>query len=184
VVSGPSGAGKSSVVAGLARRLSFHFSVSMTTRPPRPGEREGIDYFFVDPERFEVALARGDLVEWAEYAGHRYGTPRAEVDWWVSRGDDVLLDIEILGAEQVRRAYPGAVMVFIEPPDAGMLERRLRERGDTSEQQIQDRLAVAKWQRERARSLFDHFVVNDDLDRAVEEVTGILAAPYRRPTIT
>ncbi len=184
MVSGPSGAGKSSVVAGLARRLPFHFSVSMTTRPPRPGERDGIDYHFVDRGSFNRAVAAGDLVEWAEYAGHRYGTPRSEVERWISRGEDVLLDIEILGAAQVREVYPEAVMVFIEPPDAETLERRLRSRGDTSDREIADRLAVARWQTEQARGLFDHFVVNDELDRAVAEVTGILAPPHRRPITT
>lgn len=184
MVSGPSGAGKSSVVAGLAARLPFHFGVSMTTRPARPGELDGIDYFFVDRDRFDAAIAGGELVEWAEYAGHRYGTPRTEVDRRISAGEDVLLDIEINGAAQVRDAYPEALMVFIEPPDFESLERRLRARGDTSEADIAERLAVARWQARRARELFDHFVVNDELDRAVDEVAGILAPPHRRSTTT
>jgi guanylate kinase len=156
----------------------------MTTRPARPGEEDGVDYHFVELQRFDAAVDGGELIEWAEYAGHRYGTPRSEVEHWVSRGKDVLLDIEILGAAQVRRAYPEAIMVFIQPPDPETLERRLRLRGDTSETEIAERLAVARWQTEQAQELFDHFVVNDDLDQAVDEVTGILAPPHRRSTTT
>jgi guanylate kinase len=143
-----------------------------------------VDYHFVDEVRFDEALGGGELIEWAEYAGHRYGTPRSEVERWVSQGEDVLLDIEILGAAQVRRAYPEAVMVFIEPPDAETLERRLRRRGDTSDEEIGERLAVARWQVAQAQTLFDHFVVNDELDRAVDEVTGILAPPHWRSDTT
>ena len=122
VVSGPSGVGKSSVVEGLAERLGFHFSVSMTTRGRRPGERDGVDYHFVDRERFEAAVAAGDLAEWARYSGHLYGTPRAEIGPHLDAGEDVLLDIELIGARQVRRAYPEALMVFILPPSLEVLE--------------------------------------------------------------
>ena len=182
MVSGPSGVGKSSVVAEVAARLPFHFSVSMTTRPARSGEHDGVDYHFVTAQEFERAVAAGELVEWAEYAGHRYGTPRAEVERSLAGGEDVLLDIEILGAQQVRAAYPDALMVFIEPPDLATLEQRLRRRGDTDDEAIRRRLSVVAWQQERARSLFDHFVVNDDLDRAVAEVVGILSPPQGSPT--
>lgn len=178
-MSGPSGAGKSTVVAGVAARLPFHFSVSMTTRPARVGERDGVDYHFVDDDAFDEAVTSGELVEWAEYAGHRYGTPRSEVERYRDAGEDVLLDIEILGAEQVRAAYPDAVMVFIQPPTPAALEARLLARGDTSGDEIGERLAVAVWQLERARTLFDHFVVNDEIERAVAEVVGILSPPHR-----
>jgi guanylate kinase len=177
VVSGPSGAGKSSVVAGLAERLPFHFSVSMTTRPPRPGEEDGADYFFVSRTGFLAARDAGELLEWAEYSGHLYGTPRREVDRHLAAGEDVLLDIELLGASQVKAAYPEALLVFIAPPSLEVLETRLRGRGDTDEEQVARRLAVARGQIEEARASFDHIVVNDRLERAIAEVAGILSAP-------
>lgn len=177
MVSGPSGAGKTSVVEGLSRRLPFDFSVSMTTRPPRPDEVEGVDYVFVGSDEFAGAVAAGELVEWAEYSGHLYGTRRDAIEGPLAEGRDVLLDIEIHGAEQVRRAFPEAVMIYILPPGLDVLEARLRGRGDTSGQDVEERLAVAAWQIERAGGLFDHFVVNDDLDAAIDEVAGILSAP-------
>jgi guanylate kinase len=164
-------------VAGLAGRMPFHFSVSMTTRPPRPGEADGADYLFVDRERFVEARDRGELIEWAEYSGHLYGTPRAQVEGHLEAGEDVLLDIEVLGAGQVKAAYPEAVLVFVEPPSLEVLEGRLRGRGDTGGEQVARRLGVARWQLQRARGLFDYFVVNDDLARAIDEVAGILASP-------
>jgi len=177
VVSGPSGVGKTSVVAGLAERMPFHFSVSMTTRPARPGEIDGVAYHFVSREEFAAARERGELIEWAEYSGHLYGTPRGPVEAALAAGQDVLADIELLGAEQVKKAFPEALMVFVEPPSLEVLEARLRGRGDTDESQIARRLAAARWQMKRARGLFDHFVVNDQLERAIDEVAGILAAP-------
>ena len=177
MVSGPSGAGKSSVVAGLAERLPFHFSVSMTTRPPRPGEVEGVDYFFVDGDRFRAARDAGELLEWAEYSGHLYGTPRAQVEGPLAAGEDLLLDIELLGAEQVKAAYPEALLVFIAPPSLEALAARLRGRGDTGDEQVARRLAVAGKQIAQARAWFDHIVVNDDLQQAIDEVAGILMSP-------
>jgi guanylate kinase len=177
VVSGPSGVGKTSVVAGLAERMPFHFSVSMTTRPARPGEIDGVAYHFVAPEEFVAARERGELIEWAEYSGHLYGTPRAPVAAALAAGEDVLLDIELLGAEQVKAAINEALLVFVEPPSLEVLEARLRGRGDTDEAQIAHRLAAARWQMERARSLFDYFVVNDLLERAIDQVAGILTPP-------
>jgi guanylate kinase len=155
--------------------MTFHFSVSMTTRPRRPTEVDGVDYHFVDTRQFEAAIARGDLAEWAVYSGHHYGTLRSEVDGHLEAGRDVLLDIEILGARQVREAYPDAVMIYILPPSMEELERRLRSRGDTDEDAMSKRLGVAAAQISEARELFDYFVVNDDLLPAIEEVTGILA---------
>jgi guanylate kinase len=167
--------GKSSVVAGLADRLPFHFSVSMTTRPARPGEKDGVAYHFVDRERFESAIESRELAEWAEYSGHLYGTPRRAVEEHLAAGEDVVLDIELLGAEQVRSAFPEAMLVFIEPPSMEVVEARLRGRGDTTDEEVASRLSVARWQMERARKLFDHFVINDDLERAVDELAGILS---------
>lgn len=173
-MSGPSGAGKSTVVEGLAKLLPFHFSVSMTTRSARPGEEEGVDYRFVDRERFQEAVAAGELVEWAEYGGKLYGTPKEEVTGPRRRGQDVLLDIELVGARNVKAAYPEAIMIFIAPPDLAELERRLRSRGDTSDADIVRRLEVARQQMAEAPGLFEHLVVNDELDAAVRQVAGIL----------
>ena len=175
-MSGPSGAGKSSVVAGLTERLPFSFSVSMTTRPARPGEEDGVDYHFVSDEEFVAARDRGELAEWAEYGGHLYGTPAAPLEAARSRGTDVLLDIEIVGAGLVKERFSDAIMIWIEAPDPEELERRLRGRGDTSEADVERRLALAREHTRMARDLFDHFVVNDELDVAIDAVTDILAA--------
>lgn len=180
-MSGPSGAGKSTVVEGLAAIMPFHFSVSMTTRPPRPGEVNGVDYRFVDGERFEEAVAAGELIEWAEYGGNRYGTPVTEVEGPRRGGRDVLLDIEMVGARNVKRAFPDAIMIFIAPPGLEALEQRLRRRGDTSEADIARRVAVARDQIAEAQTLFEHHVVNDDLKTAVRRVAGILGVvPHPR----
>ncbi len=174
-MSGPSGVGKSTVVDGLAQRRPFSFSVSMTTRAPRPDEVEGVDYRFVDDDEFARAVAAGELVEWAEYGGHMYGTPADQLDRELAAGNDVLLDIEIVGSRIVRERFPDALMIFIVPPDMQELARRLRSRGDTSEADVSARLAVANEQIEASRELFDHVVVNDGLDAAIDQMTDILA---------
>lgn len=161
-------------MARLLERVPFHFSVSVTTRRPRPGEHDGVDYFFVGLEEFERMIAAGELLEWAEYSGRRYGTPRGPVVRLLERGEHVLLDIENLGAMQVKRSYPNAVTVFLAPPSRAELERRLRSRGDTDEEDIQTRLEVAGWQEDTARQEFDHVVVNDDLERVVDEIVRII----------
>jgi len=135
-----------------------------------------VDYTFVDEQTFTEAIAGGRFAEWARYSGHLYGTPRAEIDRHLAAGEDVLLDIELVGARQVAEAYPEAVMIFILPPSPAELERRLRGRRDTDEQAVAARLAVAEAQIEEAAELFDYFVVNDDLDRAIETVGGILSS--------
>ena len=174
VVSGPSGVGKSSVVEGLAERLPFAFSVSMTTRAPRPDEVEGVHYRFVGRAEFAAAVAAGDLVEWAEYGGNLYGTPADRLEIELASGNDVLLDIEIAGSRIIRDRFPDALMIFIVPPDREELARRLRSRGDTSESEVISRLAVADEQTAAAQEFFDHFVANDDLGVAIDEVADIL----------
>ncbi len=176
VVSGPSGVGKSSVVAALAQRMPFHFSVSWTTRNRRPGEVDGVDYVFVSRGAFEEGIAAGNFLEWAEYSGHLYGTPRAAVLAHLDKGEHVLLDIENDGAGQVKRSYPQARLVFILPPSRDELERRLRSRGDTSDTDIARRLAVADTQIAEAEQNFDHLVVNRDIDTVADEIVSILAA--------
>lgn len=179
VISGPSGVGKSTVVHRLRDRLSFHFSVSVTTRKARPGEQGGVDYHFVGEDRFNELAKSGELLEWAEYSGRRYGTPRAEVVAQLERGANVLLDIENRGALQVKAAYPDSLILFLAPPSIGALEERLRNRGDTPSEQVQTRLAVAQLQLEEALETYDAVVVNDDVDRAVDEIMRILAAHER-----
>ena len=175
VVSGPSGVGKSSVVDVVLERSGATFSVSATTRAPRPGETDGEDYFFVTDARFDELVAADELLEWADYGGYRYGTPGVPVLEHIAAGKDVLLDIENVGAHQARAAYPDAVLLFILPPSLEELERRLRERGDTSEEDVERRLAVASEQIEDAKATFDHLVVNDDLQTAIYQVLSILA---------
>lgn len=180
VISGPSGAGKSSVVAGLRQRRPLYFSVSATTREARPGETHGVHYWFLQPEEFETLLETGDLLEWAEYNGRQYGTLRKPVLDHLAAGEDVLLEIEVQGARQVRARHPEAVMFFIIPPGLEELEGRLRRRGDTSETDIRRRLDIACREMEEAEILFDHVVVNDVLERAIEEVDRLMGDGWKR----
>jgi guanylate kinase len=174
VIAGPSGVGKGTIVRRLVQRLPrLRVSVSATTRPPRPAERDGVDYRFVSDEEFSRLIADGELLEWAEVFGHRYGTPAAPVREALSRGEDVVLEIDVQGAFQVRERDPRAVLVLIEPPSMAELERRLRERGTEDEARLAERLATAE--RELAeRAAFDHVVVNDELDRAVDRLVAII----------
>jgi len=176
VVSGPSGVGKSTVIHALTERMDFHFSVSWTTRTMRPGEHDGVDYVFVDRSDFEEGIASGGFLEWAEYSSHYYGTPRQQVLSFLDRGEHVLLDIENDGAGQVKRAYPEAVLVFILPPSLEELERRLRNRGDTSRFDVKKRLAVADSQIGEARENFDYLVTNTEVGAVADEIVSILAA--------
>ncbi|MFV9671764.1 MAG: guanylate kinase [Acidimicrobiia bacterium] len=177
VVSGPSGVGKSSVIDAVLEQSGARFSVSATTRSPRSVEVDGVDYRFVDHEAFSDLVGSGGMLEWAEYGGYRYGTPRAPVIELLDQGTHVVLDIENDGAHQVKRAYPSAVLVFLMPPSRQELERRLRNRGDTSEHDIAARLAVADEQILDAQEHYDHLVVNDDLETAIYQVLSILQAP-------
>jgi guanylate kinase len=182
VVAGPSGVGKGTVHARVRAALpDAVLSVSATTRPPRSHEREGIHYRFVDRAGFEALIEDGELLEWAEYAGHLYGTPRAPAEAAVADGHIVVLDIEVQGALQVREQDPDALLVFLSPPSFEELERRLRERATEDETEVERRLDVAR--REVAqREAFDVVVVNDDLDRAVDEVVAAIehAREFRR----
>lgn len=176
VMAAPSGAGKTTVCRRLVEgdpRLVF--SVSHTTRPRRSGESHGVDYHFVSRAEFEKLAAAGALLEWAEYSGNLYGTSWAAIEAPLARGRDVLLEIEVQGARQVRERLPEAVLVFLLPPSLGALEERLRTRGTDDPGEIERRLAIAR--REIATlDLFDYAVVNDDLAAAVERVGEIVAA--------
>ena len=176
-MSGPSGVGKSSVIDAVLEQSGASFSVSATTRASRPGEVDGEDYQFVDQDTFTELVRSGGMLEWAEYGGYRYGTPRARVLDMLDQGIHVVLDIENDGAHQVKQAFPSAVLVFLMPPSRQELERRLRNRGDTSEHDIERRLAVADEQIFDAREHYDHLVVNDELETAIYQIVSILQAP-------
>ena len=176
-MSGPSGVGKSSVIDAVLEQSGASFSVSATTRASRPGEVDGEDYRFVDQDTFTELVRSGGMLEWAEYGGYRYGTPRAPVLDVLDQGIHVVLDIENDGAHQVKQTFPSAVLVFLMPPSRQELERRLRNRGDTSEPDIERRLAVADEQIRDAREHYDHLVVNDELETAIYQIVSILQAP-------
>jgi len=177
VLAGPSGVGKGSIVRLLVTRdpEGLSLSVSVTTRAPRPGEVDGVDYFFIDDDAFERMIRAGELLEWAEIVGHRSGTPRGFVEDRLAAGRDVVLEIDVVGASQVRERVPGSVLIYIEPPSMEELERRLRGRGTETEERIRLRLETAAWELEQ-RGWFDHVVVNDDLKRASAQVAAIIEA--------
>ena len=174
VISGASGVGKGTVLnLMMQNREDLTFSVSATTRPPRPGEVDGVHYYFVTRETFEDMIQKGEFLEYDEHAKNYYGTPRAQAVEKMTNGH-VLLDIEPAGAKQVRAAMPEATLVFIMPPSMEELERRLRGRGDTPEDQIKIRMERAVWEMEQ-KAWYDHVVVNDDAGRCADEILKIIA---------
>ena len=181
VVSAPSGAGKTTLCRRLLSEVpSIEFSVSHTTRPPRPGEADGVDYHFVDRATFEALRGRGESLESATVGGHLYGTSAAGVRGAIARGRDILLDIDTQGAASVRRVEPEAVHVFILPPGPEALRARLEGRGSESLETLERRLSLARGEIEQAH-LYDYVIVNDDLDEAFDRLRGIvLAARSRR----
>ena len=176
VISGPSGVGKSSIVNAVLDQTNSQFSTSATTRQPRPSEVDGREYHFLHRREFDDRIERGEVLEWAEYGGNLYGTLRSEVLPVLTRGANVVLDIENEGGKQIRASFPGAVLIFIRPPSLEELERRLRSRGDTSDDDIARRLAVAADQIAEAPEIYGHIVLNDDLDAAIGRVLDILAS--------
>ncbi|MFY1632530.1 guanylate kinase [Solwaraspora sp. WMMB335] len=181
VLSGPSGVGKDSVIELIrARSPWIWLSVSVTTRPMRDYEVDGVHYFFVDRPQFERMAATGQLLEWAEFAGNLYGTPRAAVEQRLRRGEPVLLKIDLQGARQVRAAMPEAQLVFLAPPSVEELKRRLIGRGTDDEETIQRRLAHAD-EELAAEGEFDVTVVNDHVERAAAELVGLLGSSLLTP---
>ena len=175
VVSGAAGTGKDSVVKALREaHPEIEKTVSATTRAPRPGEQEGVDYYYRTREQFQQLIENDQVVEHNFYNGNYYGTLREEVDKRLEAGKLVVLVIDVHGAANIRRMFPGATTIFLLPPSVEELERRLRSRGDTSEEQIKMRLERASWEMEQ-RSWYDYTVVNDDAKRCAEEILTIIA---------
>jgi guanylate kinase len=180
VLAGPSGVGKGAIVARLlAANPDLELSISATTRRPRPREDEGRHYYFVDRADFDRMIAAGGFLEWADIFGERYGTPREPVERALAEGRDVLVEIDVQGARQVKAANPGAYMVFIKPPSLTELERRLRTRATETDQQVRRRLAKASDEL-AAEPEFDVTVVNDDLEQAAREVIELVDQLRRR----
>jgi guanylate kinase len=175
VITGPSGVGKGTLIRGLMERLpKLELSVSATTRAPRPGEEDGVDYHFLSSEEFERRVQAGDFVEHADYAGRRYGTLRSELEHRVADGAPVVLEIEVQGARQVRAAMPEAIQVFLAPPSLAALRTRLIGRGTDGNDEVERRLEVAEREL-AARDEFAHVVVNDRLEDALAELVAIVA---------
>ena len=181
IISGPSGVGKSTVLSALLeKRPNVYFSVSATTRDPRPGELDGIHYHFMDVDSFRKWIAMDQFLEYAEYVGNFYGTPKRFVDEAMEQGKDVILDIEVQGAIQVTSKRPDTVRIFIAPPSWSELERRLTERGTDSKDKIQKRLLRAKVEFQTAHT-YDYFVINDTVENAVKELDAIMTAEHCKP---
>lgn len=176
IVTGPSGAGKGTVLGRALPMLDkMHYSISATTRKPRPGETEGKSYYFMTHEQFRGMIQKNELLEYAEYVGNYYGTPAAAVERELAAGSDVVLEIEVQGALMVKQKRPDAVLVFIIPPEFSLLEQRLRGRGSEPEEVIAKRLEKARSEY-KSGDRYDYIVVNDDLDQAVRELLSIIIA--------
>jgi guanylate kinase len=174
VITGPSGVGKGTLIRSLVQQVpELEVAVSATTRPPRPGEVDGVDYHFLTEQQFEERLAAGDFVEHATYSGHRYGTLRSELERRVRAGVPVVLEIEIQGARQIRESMPEAVQVFIAPPSLDSLRARLVGRGTNSPRDMDARLNTAR-EEMAAREEFSHVVTNDRLEQAVGELVAVV----------
>ena len=179
VLSGPSGVGKGTVKSAIVKNkvFPFEYSVSMTTRQPRPGEINGKDYFFVTEERFKQAISQNELLEYNQYVNHYYGTPKAPVAKMLNEGKDVLLEIDVNGAQKVRQEMPDGVFIFLTPPDLHTLHTRLENRGTESEDVIMGRIKQAR-QEILVMQDYDYAVVNDTVANAVDHIKAIVEAEH------
>lgn len=176
VLSGPSGAGKGTLCRELLRQMpQVKYSVSATTRQPRPGEVDGLHYYFRSREEFQTMIEQDQLLEWAEFCGNYYGTPQFAVEQAIQAGNDVILEIEIQGALQVKQRFPQGVFIFVVPPSMDELSQRIHKRGTESEEVIQKRLQTAARELEYV-SEYDYVVVNDEIPLAVDKLKSILLA--------
>lgn len=177
VISGPSGAGKDTIISKVLEKMENEafLSISMTTRSMRPGDIDGVDYYFVDVAKFEKNIADDKMLEYAKYGANYYGTPLEPVEKMLKEGKTVILNIEVQGGANVRRLIPEAVQIFVLPPSLEVLEKRLRKRGTDSEESILTRLEIAK-DEIKVATQYDFIVVNDELEKAAEDVMSIIRA--------
>ena len=178
VISAPSGGGKSTLAREILKQIpQLHFSVSVTTRSPREGEKEGRDYYFLSNQAFKEKKDSGQLVEYAEVHGHWYGTPKSSIEKHLREGKDILFDIDVQGGMQIKKIYPGAVLVFIAPPSIQILESRLRERRQDDEATIQRRLKAAVKEIDQSKN-YDYLIVNEKVEQAVNQLRAIIQAEH------
>ena len=186
ILSAPSGCGKGTILEKVREQRTFFTSISATTRSPRPGEAEGVNYYYLSEEDFKRKIADGTMLEHAEFCGNMYGTPRDPVDAHIEKGEDVILEIEVKGAKQVKEKCPEAVLVFVLPPSIAELRARLTNRGTESHDVIERRVAKAAEEIPEAKN-YDYVIVNDDLDTAVEEFIKVMdtekLAAFRRHSL-
>ncbi len=176
ILSGPAGSGKDTVLASVYKLMpDMVQSVSMTTRAPREGEKDGVDYYFVSHECFEAAIKENKMLEYAQYGVNYYGTPKEAVDRMLNEGKIVVLKIEVQGARNIRNIYPDAISIFITPPNMSVLEHRLRKRGTESDEDIERRLKIAADELSNINE-YDYIVINDELENAVNDVKTIISA--------
>ena len=180
MLSGPSGVGKDAVLACVkGSGHPLYFTVTVTTRPQRKGESDGVDYHFVSKERFEEMVSRGELLEWAEVYGYFYGVPRRQVKEALERGYDVVVKVDVQGAATIKRAVPQALLIFLVPPSMAALERRVRQRNTESTIELERRLSAAHSEMNQ-QGMFDYVVVNDRVDRAAAQIDAVIAAERYR----